>query len=546
MLFIFQERKKFKVDSVYKCKVKQIHLFPTFIELEHGFAPSTSEMGIYNDCYLALNFTFPQYFDTDHSLEKERFNTTDFGYQQTLNRKRGSQLIFYDYSHLKANSCNMAYFEALQEELMEYVTAENIQSEFSQSLCTNTLVKDDDSVDRLTNQIEITDVAESLKKDCLLSLDIKNDLEKKLYHDSSGMLREELDEIYTDGFWKVDNNNHSQHSEMMNYLDMLNDEYMDNNSISLCPESLSNLEDNYQTTSNYADKLIDHDDDEYLALPNRQRLPDYNDDCDVDTENYLNDETDFIYSMKSKGSTKSTNPFLENFNGSFSDLEASMKNLVLNSNNPFLTGPLKDSNKSSGSTDYCTITSNNLNLPQWSSEDSTSGKLSNFEEEASTDFITTQEENINPHTAVSIQNMEHVPIYNNEMAQQIIPSPLIPGVLPNQSVYPQNWNSYYPPQPAIYDKMIPNYYPYCQYYANNVYATGYMAPSSSVEFLNPSTMARPMGPPPGFSANSNIYKVNIMQTTVSSNVVTNNHNQQDFYESYNKKLLQALQGMHNP
>ncbi|KAJ8955011.1 hypothetical protein NQ318_000443 [Aromia moschata] len=59
------------VSPIYTPIVKLIHLFPTFLELEHGLAPSTAEMEIFQECNVAINFCYPQYFYVDYSFEEE-------------------------------------------------------------------------------------------------------------------------------------------------------------------------------------------------------------------------------------------------------------------------------------------------------------------------------------------------------------------------------------------------------------------------------------------------------------------------------------------
>lgn len=49
--------------SQFRCKVKQLHFFPTFLELEYGVALNGMEMKEKCELGTPLHLTLPQYFE---------------------------------------------------------------------------------------------------------------------------------------------------------------------------------------------------------------------------------------------------------------------------------------------------------------------------------------------------------------------------------------------------------------------------------------------------------------------------------------------------
>lgn len=559
MLFTFQERKKCKVDSIHKCKVKQIHLFPTFDELELGFAPSTIEMGIYDECYLSINFAFPQYFETDCQSERKRIITTENCYQEKQKNKRKVQIYFYDVSQLRPKPINLKYFETFADELVDLVQNDNSYEDLSHDQGEEIEHIDNECVEKLT-QLEMKEFAEKLKKDCLLARDIMNDLERICEGDTSTNLQEELNFDPSQGLWALNESSDEFYSFPKEYLSDITAE-----------ESFSDKEDfSIRRIANSSDNndLIDVDyDTEYLNFTRISTS--CNLACDmISKENKFdqNKSTNESFTTETSGNTsKSTNPFIESSYDSSSNLQPFNENFVINPNNPFLTYKNEDAiDESSSSTVYGTVTET-LEVQRWSAEDGRPNNISSSDaissESGSTSSIFVAEVK----SACAVATQAVVPDLKTDDATDVTQSYQNPAWQSHYN-YPQNWspgytNYYgygsYPTQPIMYNQyqaynypMYPGsvyhpgpHFPTGSHYPPGLsYTLGHVAPVSQLPEPRAST---PLRPPPGFSANSNVYKVSrMLQTTVSSNVITEDNNTTDFYDFYNSKL-RALEDAKN-
>lgn len=558
--FIFQERKKYKIDSVHKCKVKQIHLFPTFMELEHGLAPSTLEMSVFEECGVPIYFVYPQYFDFDNTAEKLRVEQTEHFYRHNVIHKRDVNVRYkYDISKLRPKPIDLKYFKSLESELIEFMNDANLDKSSLMESCDQTNHQSDDTdntnIGQLTTQMQMMEVADKIKKDCLLAQDIMNDIEKLCNTNDVDKLKKEIGIDPSEGFWSLNDGSECKPSEIKNF-DMtfhqpeeyfstsISDEKFDVEEV-LTLEQCSN--------SSIVDDLIDFDyEEEYLNFPSASI---YNDeDYELVGDNHVADLSDSIININSN---KCTNPFLEDISSSSTEDKSSCKGLILNPNNPFLTyRPDKEFDESSNSTEYGSVVQD-VKTQTWSIEDSRMVNASNYET-ASMDLGSSGSSHIATQTVVEdiIQNDSE----SLEMGESCSNS----GQQTNPSNYQQKWmagNFYeysagYPLQPHIYNHynnfgypmypgQMPGYVP--QYSSVSNYPTGpYMPGYPPQTFPSQCLPSSTVRPPPGFAPNSNVYQVSrVMQTTVRSNIVANGSGGSDFYDMYNARLRLALESASN-
>ncbi|CAH1998087.1 unnamed protein product [Acanthoscelides obtectus] len=116
-----------RVDSAFKPLVKYIHLFPTFLELEQGYAPSTQEMDILFNCGVPIHFCYPQYFSIDRTDEKQNIMEMIECYEKTL--KRGAKSIYIDMSCGETKDLDLAIADFIKDSEMNSKDAEDEGSE---------------------------------------------------------------------------------------------------------------------------------------------------------------------------------------------------------------------------------------------------------------------------------------------------------------------------------------------------------------------------------------------------------------------------------
>lgn len=582
-----QERKKYIVDSIHKCKVKQIHLFPTFAELEHGLAPSTVEMAVYDECGVPICFAYPQYFDFDTTSEKIRVKTTDHWYQQKHKHRRDAQIYHFDISKIRAKPLNLAYFGALAEEIVTVVEDESLDNSFQMYSFepTNQMTDNIESknVDLITTQFQIMEFAEKLKKDCLLAQDIMSDLDKLCNTDTSETLKKDFEINTSEGFWSLNPDTNFNSDELLQNLEINTSCQKEYVSTDEFEETLSddNASISEQIFCNDIDFLLDCEDD-YLSFPARHSLSSYNEECVGKQEHIVQSktETEVVERKKSITTAQSTNPFLENFHDSFIETEFPIKDLVLNPNNPFLSyRPNRSETESvdSNSTAYDSA-SEEVQVQSWSNKDKRANNTSNMDIETfNSDSTVSIQENVR---ACSVSRESLIATIENDKRLEVQQSfsnaalqvhsdsstAAISSYYNNQNWIAQNDNycgytGFLPPQHAMYNQsnsyMHPMFaesmyrfrhqYPLQSSYPTRVpFNTRYQAQVPHPHFAPQSLPTTRLRPPPGFGPNSNIFQVSsIMQTTVSSNLFADGNGTKDFYDLYNARLKLELESAGN-
>ncbi|KAJ8920361.1 hypothetical protein NQ315_005225 [Exocentrus adspersus] len=108
------------VDPIYTPIAKFIHLFPTFLELEHGLAPSTAEMEVFIDCHLPIHFCYPQYFYIDYTREETRIKKIEEFYAKQLTKRKTPSSYYFDLEKLKPKQLDFEYFGGLSHEIEKF------------------------------------------------------------------------------------------------------------------------------------------------------------------------------------------------------------------------------------------------------------------------------------------------------------------------------------------------------------------------------------------------------------------------------------------
>lgn len=392
---------------MYKCKVKQIHLFPTFTELEYGYAPSTSEMSVYEQCCIPIHFAYPQYFEIDNSKEKLRVATTDSNFQQNIRQRRENQVYFFDIAKLKPQPFNLEYFGDLADEMREFVGNAQFDESFQPDYCDQENQENTGkSGEAISTQLEIKEFAEKLKNDCLLAQDIMTDLEK-IYNCDVENLKQDLNFDPSEGFWSVNDGTECK-----------------------------NIEGNLRGYSRAVDDLTDLD----LSIPDRHSSTrsncDTNDSFESDSlANGGNAPDEEI----SERRLKSTNPFLEDLQTDVSDNRPVVENVTLNKNNPFLTyRPPKESEE----TDTTSTLIEQFKLKMWSTEDSRSESAKSLDVDSSHSGATPPVDDVLDKTINIVKDMS---ISTSSSTSEVQTKTLQPSA--TQYSYPQTFsasnNNYY-------------------------------------------------------------------------------------------------------
>lgn len=108
---------------MYTPIVKFIHLFPTFLELEHGLAPSTAEMEVFNECDVPINFCYPQYFYTNYGPEEAVIAAAEAFHERHCfkGKRRSPSAQHFDLECLKNPELDLSIFGDLQWEIREFM-----------------------------------------------------------------------------------------------------------------------------------------------------------------------------------------------------------------------------------------------------------------------------------------------------------------------------------------------------------------------------------------------------------------------------------------
>ncbi|CAG9856743.1 unnamed protein product [Phyllotreta striolata] len=164
-----QEQKASISDALSKPIVQQIHLFPTFWELEYGLAPSTLEMEVFHKCNTPINFCYPQYFDFDLSKEESVIRHTEKFYEENIlkgirNKMRHQQ--DFDLREIKDKPMDFSIFGDLEQEMRTFYKTECAGD--------NEEVTDENMYP--TNNEMVNRALNSLRQDTQLSKDIINDI----------------------------------------------------------------------------------------------------------------------------------------------------------------------------------------------------------------------------------------------------------------------------------------------------------------------------------------------------------------------------------
>ncbi|KAJ8937469.1 hypothetical protein NQ314_011858 [Rhamnusium bicolor] len=179
-----KERKLPFVDPIYTPIVKFIHLFPTFLELEHGLAPSTAEMEIFNDCNVPINFCYPQYFYVDYTFEEKIIKAAeDFHEKNCMKGKQRSPSRYYDLDQFKSQKPDLSIFGELESEIAAFLN-KPVEPGVVPSSEEHFVDAEEDfhnKLDLMTENLKYLNTKEEetvnvLKKDLLMTEDIMKDI----------------------------------------------------------------------------------------------------------------------------------------------------------------------------------------------------------------------------------------------------------------------------------------------------------------------------------------------------------------------------------
>ncbi|XP_066151692.1 tudor domain-containing protein 5 [Euwallacea fornicatus] len=121
-LFENQAQKQPFVRPNFKCLVQKIHLFPTFMELEYGLVPDSSEMELLVNMRVPLQFCIPQYFapqDEVFSDLDNNANSMESSFIETVKNHRKFVNTFNSPCN-ENQTFNFAIFGELKNEIMAF------------------------------------------------------------------------------------------------------------------------------------------------------------------------------------------------------------------------------------------------------------------------------------------------------------------------------------------------------------------------------------------------------------------------------------------
>lgn len=529
-------------------------------------------MAVFEDCGVPIYFAYPQYFDVDATFEKLRIDSTEQFYQNIVRHKREGRIHQCDISKLRPKPMDFSYFGTLADELTELINDSDLDKSCLTDSCHETHQQSDNTdnnIEQVTTQLQMMEFADKLKKDCLLAQDIMNDLEKLCNTNATDKLKKELGIDPSEGFWSLNEGSGSKSSAIQNF-DMYFNQPKEYCSTSI-PDEKSDDEEvlisGHCSNASMVNDLVDLNyEEDYFNFPTATA---HYEGCELVDENQVYLMSSETESVSNKDSNKKTNPFLEDILDSPSETSSFGKDLILNPNNPFLTfRPNKESDESSSSTVYGRIVQE-IKLPSWSTEDSRSVEDNNFEtvssqsSSAGSSYIG---HSIISTCATATQTVVEE-IQNDTESLEMGESCSNSGQQTTPTNYQQNWmagnfyeyRSGFPIQTSMYNQYNGFGYPVYpgsvhtfrpQYPISHYPAAGYMPGYSShapqPHLPSQSVPATSVRPPPGFAPNSNIYQVSrVLQTTVSSNVITDRNGGNDFYDLYNARLRFAMESANN-
>nr|CAI5868623.1 unnamed protein product [Callosobruchus analis] len=174
-----QALRKPKLDSVFQPLVKYIHLFPTFLELEHGYAPSTQEMAVLMNCGVPTSLCYPQYFSVDTSEEKQTILETEEYFSTYAKKNRACKSNYMDMSCVVRKRFDLSLFGDLASEIAEFMEQNEAYAEYFED-------ETSEDITRLYEQLEEMkkETAEKIQQDRELAEDIMRDLEFLKYEDA--------------------------------------------------------------------------------------------------------------------------------------------------------------------------------------------------------------------------------------------------------------------------------------------------------------------------------------------------------------------------
>ncbi|XP_074026410.1 uncharacterized protein isoform X2 [Leptinotarsa decemlineata] len=381
-----QAQKKSIVDNISTPVVNLIHLFPTFVEIEHGLAPSTSEMEVFHDLNVPINFCYPQYFKFDSTEEvKLILLATAFHESYCVRESRIYSIhptYFMDKEKHEAEHVDMSYFGELQSAVIAYCEDEIFNDEeLSEGVQHDTSYLESD-IGLITKRLEIlkNKTVNELRKDRLLSEDIMKDILSICDNDQFKKSRDNYDEHFDreiqteaeeDNVAESAGLSRSHESSFQTAIENLSD-----------PEKyLLEKEDKTAFDKNHPFSKLNFDEDDNLK--SSESSVSIRSDSELAQHSELvvekPEETSFSYS--------STNPFLEDLI-SFGKEGSQISNDIprLNRNNPFLSysKPKLDiycsdgSSESNNSTDYANLEEAHISQQTWSTNDSRSSDLHYF------------------------------------------------------------------------------------------------------------------------------------------------------------------------
>ncbi|XP_056641482.1 tudor domain-containing protein 5 [Diorhabda sublineata] len=502
-IFAYQEPKISIVNSICTPIVNLIHLFPTFMELENGLAPSTSEMETYSSCNVPINFCYPQYFYFDHSEEEKIIEHVTNFYESRILKGLRSEIhrnFNVDVDKITEKPIDFSHFMELEGELRQFWENQNIgggECEEVEENSSSVDIINDDLVTNISKKIEMwkTDTINELRGDCKLSEDIMEILDTgrlnsesvnldclKNNTDQSDYQGISVENIHFDDFRSISRSN-SWHSSITN-----------------------NTYPSFRTDS-------------------QQVSFEYPESSNENLETLKSDVKENDLFRNSHGSDKvgklvlhPTNPFLTNvLEGEEIKQDIIGNNGRLHPNNPFLHHINKNNEEisdvrsdSSGSTSYKTNVEETKVDNAWSTKDDRYYYDGSFSSISTEELKPEDDKSTNPsnNSASPSSSSKSCSVQTN-LGLDVNKPEFIP-----QDYFLTDRFQYtcYPPQhPTLYN-------PYYHQRSHFIMASSMIqSPAMSAPFSNRISIC----PPPGFSINSNV----IMQG-----------NMPDFYEAHNERL----------
>ncbi|XP_018575854.1 uncharacterized protein LOC108914515, partial [Anoplophora glabripennis] len=187
-----KERRQHIIAPLFTPIVKYLHLFPTFLELEHGQAPSTAEMEVFHKCNVPINFLYPQYFCVDHSHEETIIKVSEeFHEKYCIKEKRRIPYSqYFDSEMFKTQELDLSIFGKLQNEIVHFLE-KSVTGDHSCINCEDFVDADEDlkqeqesyptDLNLLAEQLKQLNTKEKetvnvLKKDLIVTEDIMKDI----------------------------------------------------------------------------------------------------------------------------------------------------------------------------------------------------------------------------------------------------------------------------------------------------------------------------------------------------------------------------------